>query len=168
MAVQQKWWALQYIQNPSEDVQLAAARKNGWSIQYIQNPSIAVQLAAVQQEWLIIKCIKNPSRTFQLSAFARFGFKAVGHWSSGFRPTAFDLKQAFQESNAAFKITQTPRKKDLKIVLSCLKKQPAADILDLAAVAPKLFDPPELRKVLRDALLVQAGPTKRPGHTRSM
>jgi hypothetical protein len=40
---------IQFIENPSEEVQLAAVKENGYSIQFIENPSERVQLAAVKK-----------------------------------------------------------------------------------------------------------------------
>ena len=37
---------IDYIDNPSEEVQLAAVNQNGYAIYYIKNPSEAVKLAA--------------------------------------------------------------------------------------------------------------------------
>jgi hypothetical protein len=59
---------IQFIQNPSEKVQLAAVKKNPWAIEYIQNPSQEVQLAAVEKNSLSIRFIKNPSEKVQLNA----------------------------------------------------------------------------------------------------
>ena len=44
--VRQNWGAIEYINNPSEEVQLAAVRQNGQAIRYIKNPSEEVQLIA--------------------------------------------------------------------------------------------------------------------------
>ena len=43
---------IQFIDNPSEKVQLVAVAEDGYSIQYIQNPSEKIQLAAVEQDGL--------------------------------------------------------------------------------------------------------------------
>ena len=49
--VKQDGWAIQFIKNPSEEVQLAAVKQNGRAIYFILGkgiiPSIAVQRAAV-------------------------------------------------------------------------------------------------------------------------
>ena len=72
--------AIQYIKNPSEEVQqlhtkmpteaeqLAAVKKDGYAIKYIKNPSEQVQLAAVSQEAYAIDYIKNPSEQVQFVA----------------------------------------------------------------------------------------------------
>jgi hypothetical protein len=60
---------IQFIDNPSEEVQLAAVKENGYSIQFIQNPSERVQLAAVKQFVGSIQYIQNP--TEKVIQFAR-------------------------------------------------------------------------------------------------
>jgi len=41
---------IQFIDNPSEELQLVAVAEDGYSIQHIQNPSEKIQLAAVKQD----------------------------------------------------------------------------------------------------------------------
>ena len=60
-AIKGVWAAIKYIKNPSEAVQLAAVKQNGYAIQYIKNPSEAVQLAAIKGVWAAIKYITNPT-----------------------------------------------------------------------------------------------------------
>lgn len=59
------WDIFQYIIDkgikPSEQVQLAAAKKNGYVITFIENPSEEVQLAAVRSTPESIKYIENPT-----------------------------------------------------------------------------------------------------------
>jgi len=38
-AVKQNYFAIQYIDDPSEEVQLEAIKQNGHAIRYIKNPS---------------------------------------------------------------------------------------------------------------------------------
>jgi hypothetical protein len=59
---------IQFIDNPSEELQLAVVKKNGWLIRFIENPSERVQLVAVEQDPYSIKRIKNPSEEAQLAA----------------------------------------------------------------------------------------------------
>ena len=47
--VEKNGWAIQYIENPSEEVKLAAVKENGCAIKYIKNPSEAVKLAAINK-----------------------------------------------------------------------------------------------------------------------
>ena len=44
--VRRDGFAIRYIVNPSDEVQLAAIRQNGDAIRYIKNPSEEVQLIA--------------------------------------------------------------------------------------------------------------------------
>ena len=52
---------IKFIDNPSEEVQLAAVKKNPYSIQFIKNPSERLQLAAVEQDPYSILYIENPT-----------------------------------------------------------------------------------------------------------
>ena len=52
---------IQFIDNPSEEVQLAAVKMFGSSIKHIQNPSERVQLAAVKKFGNSIQYIQNPT-----------------------------------------------------------------------------------------------------------
>jgi len=59
---------IQFIDDPSQELQLAAVKKNPFSIEYIQNPTEKVQLAAVNKWGNAIYYIQNPSETVQLAA----------------------------------------------------------------------------------------------------
>jgi len=63
---------IKYIENPSEDVQLASVQKSPTTIAYIKNPSEQVQLAAVQKYGRTIQIITlkgiEPSEKVQLAA----------------------------------------------------------------------------------------------------
>ena len=56
-------YLIQFIDNPSEKVQLVAVRSNSHSIRHIQNPSETVQLAAVEKNPYLIQFIKNPTES---------------------------------------------------------------------------------------------------------
>ena len=63
---------LAYIDNPSEEVQLAAVcSKDGQALQYIHNPSEAVQLEAVKQDEHALALIANPSKRVIAAALAK-------------------------------------------------------------------------------------------------
>ena len=47
--------------------QIECVKHFGYAIQYIQNPSKEVQLAAVQRCWSNIKYIQNPTKMAQLT-----------------------------------------------------------------------------------------------------
>jgi hypothetical protein len=64
---------IQFIDNPSEEVQLSAVKENGYSIQFIENPSQEVQLAAVKKWSASIQYIQNPSEKVQLAAVNKWG-----------------------------------------------------------------------------------------------
>ena len=56
-AVQRDSGYIQFIKNPSEQVQLAAVSQNIFAIEHIENPSEQVQLAAVQKDGWAIRFI---------------------------------------------------------------------------------------------------------------
>ena len=58
--VKKDGFLIEFIQNPSEEVQLEAVKENGGAIQLIQNPSEEVQLEAVKENRGVIRYIKNP------------------------------------------------------------------------------------------------------------
>lgn len=66
------WWpfAIKYVDNPHEWLQLTAVGMNGYCIQDIKNPSEEVQLSAVTENGISIKFIENPSEKVQLQAIA--------------------------------------------------------------------------------------------------
>jgi hypothetical protein len=59
-------YSIRFIQNPSEKVQLEAVKKWSPSIQFIQNPTEKVQLVLVEQDPYSILYIQNPSERVQL------------------------------------------------------------------------------------------------------
>ena len=63
---------IQFIDNPSKKIQLAAIKQNPLSIQFIDNPSEKIQLAAVKQNPLSIQFIDNPSEKIKTSVIAEY------------------------------------------------------------------------------------------------
>ena len=61
-------WALKYIKNPSEEIQLEYVEKFGWGIKYISNPSEKVQKKAIKSSSWAIQNIINPSDKIKLFA----------------------------------------------------------------------------------------------------
>ena len=59
--VQEKYYNIKHINNPSLNVQLAAVKRNAWVIQFIDNPSLEVQLLVVKNNISAILYINNPS-----------------------------------------------------------------------------------------------------------
>jgi hypothetical protein len=68
-------WAIRYVQNPTEEIQLAIVENGGLSLQTLLrfNPSEKVKLAAVEQNAEAIKYIKNPSMKLQIAAVTQDG-----------------------------------------------------------------------------------------------
>ena len=58
--VQRNGFVIQYIKEPSEEVQRLAVQQNGFVIKYIKEPSEEVRRLAVQQNGHAIKYIKEP------------------------------------------------------------------------------------------------------------
>jgi hypothetical protein len=61
------------MENPDDEVKLAAIKKNGCAIQFIDNPTEEMQIAAVTNNHRSIEYIKNPSRTTQLITVRKDG-----------------------------------------------------------------------------------------------
>jgi hypothetical protein len=67
-AVKQKGQVIRFIKDPSYELQLAAVNQTGMALQYIKDPSYELQLAAVKQNGYAIRFIKDPSYELQLAA----------------------------------------------------------------------------------------------------
>jgi hypothetical protein len=72
-AVKQEGQVIRFIKDPSYELQLAAVNQNGNAIQYIKDPSEEVQLAAVNQNGRALQYIKYPSYELQLAAVNQNG-----------------------------------------------------------------------------------------------
>jgi hypothetical protein len=68
VSVKERGNFIEYIETPSEAVQMAAVNQNGYAIHYIKNPTEAVQMAAVNQNGYAIEHINDPSEAVQLAA----------------------------------------------------------------------------------------------------
>jgi len=106
MAVKNNPIAIEYIKNPSEEIKLAAVKRNGyeWVIKYINNPSEAVQLVAVVGSASIIKLIENPSEAVQIASVEKYG------WSVRYidNPTEKVQLVAVKEDWRAIKFIENP------------------------------------------------------------
>src|SRR6478672_7846399 len=60
--------AIQFVKNPSLEVQLTAIKNDPFAIQYIKKPSLEVQLTAVQINPFAIQYIASPSKQVQIEA----------------------------------------------------------------------------------------------------
>jgi len=56
-AVKENGWSVQFIKNPSEEMQLLAVKQYAYSIRYIKNPSEELQKLAIKQSKYDIKVI---------------------------------------------------------------------------------------------------------------
>jgi hypothetical protein len=65
---------MKYINDLSEEVQLAVIDHNGNTIQFIKNPSKEVQLAAVQKNICLIEYIDNPEEEVKKYVADRIDF----------------------------------------------------------------------------------------------
>ncbi len=72
-AVKNRGSSIQYIENPSEEIKLAAIKK-GDAIQYIQNPTEEMKLEAIKNDQFAIEHIKDPSKHLQLEAVKLYGY----------------------------------------------------------------------------------------------
>ena len=59
---------IQYLDNPTETVKLAAVTAHWYAIRYIPNPSEAVQLALIGNWARAIRYLADPSEAVQLAA----------------------------------------------------------------------------------------------------
>ena len=97
-------YIIQYIENPTEDMQLASVHKFGYNIQYIKNPTEKVQLAAVKQNGSSIKYIKNPSKEVQLAAVREDGY-AIQYISD---PSEEVQLEAVKQNGCAIQYIENP------------------------------------------------------------
>ena len=67
-AVKKSPHSINFIDNPSEELQLIAVKKDPSSIRVIKNPTESVQLEAVKQVPNLIHSIENPTESVQLEA----------------------------------------------------------------------------------------------------
>jgi len=77
-SVTQNGWAIQYIENPSEEIKKIAVAQNGFAIMYIKNPSEEIKKIAVTQNGLVIRYIENPSEEIKKIAVNQDGY-AIGY-----------------------------------------------------------------------------------------
>jgi hypothetical protein len=68
LAVEQAGWAIKYVSNPSEELQLIAVRKNYDAIKFIKEPYESVQKEAVSINYEALRFIKAPTYETELIA----------------------------------------------------------------------------------------------------
>ena len=72
MCVKSAWNSLEYIKIKTPKVIEAAVRTKGWAIQFIEKPSEELQIIAVSRDYDAIKYIKDPSEKVQLKAIQTY------------------------------------------------------------------------------------------------
>ena len=68
IAANQNPYYFKYVKNPSPELQLKMVSRGGDQLEYIRNPSPQIQMAAVTNSGGALKFISNPSRELQLAA----------------------------------------------------------------------------------------------------
>ena len=68
MAIEQRGWAIQYVKEPTEELQIMAVKKDYDSIKYIKEPSETVQVEAVKIKYDALRYIKNPCFKAEITA----------------------------------------------------------------------------------------------------
>lgn len=85
---------IKYIENPYIDIQKLAVRSRPDLICYIKNPTEEVQLISINKYWGNINFIKNPSKKIQIEAVKNINFK----YDKGDRSAIIALKITCKEA----------------------------------------------------------------------
>ena len=116
LAVQQNGYAIKYIKEPSEEVQRLAVQQNGNAIEYIKEPSEEVQRLAVQQNGRVIQFVKEPSEELQRLAVQQNGY-AIQYIKE---PSEEVQRLAVQQNGNAIEYIKEPFYSQLKIELNII------------------------------------------------
>ena len=115
IAVRYNAYSIEYIKNPSERVQLEAVKYNANAIKYIKNPTEEMQMIAVKQNEYIIQYIKNPSERVQLEAVRQNGL-VIAYIKN---PSEKVQLEAVRQNAFAIKYIKNPRE---QVKLEAVKK----------------------------------------------
>ena len=85
---------IQYVSNPSEEVQIASVEHSGYNIEYLENPTEAAQIAAVKNSAVALGFIKNPSEEVQLAAVRNHSMSLATLFAKGIDPSEDVLTSA--------------------------------------------------------------------------
>jgi hypothetical protein len=85
--VKRKPSIIQYVNNPSEEVQLEGVKHTGYNIEYLYNPAEVVQIAAVKNSAIALSHIQNPSEEVQLAAVRSHSLALGTIFSKGITPS---------------------------------------------------------------------------------
>ena len=108
-AVQSGWNNLAYVENPSPALIQAALSQSGWAIRYIPNPSEELQLQAVRKNYDAVKYIKNPSAAVQEAAVAE-NYEALRYIDA---PAPSAVFAAVQKAEQAVLLLSHPTKEQM-------------------------------------------------------
>ena len=65
---------MNYINNQTEEVCMAAVKQNGFTLQYVENQTEEICLAAVNQNGLALQLVKNQTEDICLAAVKQDGW----------------------------------------------------------------------------------------------
>jgi hypothetical protein len=85
--VKRKPSIIQYVNNPSEEVQLEGVKHTGYNIEYLYNPAEVAQIAAVKNSAIALSHIQNPSEEVQLAAVRSHSLALGTIFSKGITPS---------------------------------------------------------------------------------
>lgn len=69
--IEKNIFGILYIKNPSEDMQIKGIEDFSSNIQFIKNPTLKVQLIAIEDDPFNIRYIKNPTEDIQIKAMKK-------------------------------------------------------------------------------------------------
>lgn len=92
--VKRKPSIIQYVNNPSEEVQLEGVKHTGYNIEYLYNPTEVVQIAAVKNSAIALSHIQNPSEEVQLAAVRSHSMSLANLFAKGIDPSEDVLTSA--------------------------------------------------------------------------
>lgn len=101
------------LENPSEELKIAAVESDGHMIQHIDKPSLAVQMAAVKDSGTAIRWIKNPDIKVQMAAVEQDGM-ALGYIKD---PDNRVANAAIKDDGEAIKYIKYPTIQQQKLAL---------------------------------------------------
>mgnify|MGYP000535604960 CR=1 FL=1 len=107
-AVRAGWNNLSYLDNPSQELIDAALDQSGWAIKYIKDADHDLQLRAVNKNYDAVKYIKDPAPDVQLAA-VRGNYEALRYIEN---PTDEAKDLAIREDAQALRLIRNLGKED--------------------------------------------------------
>lgn len=72
-AIEDYWWALEYIKNQTEEMCIKAVKKDGYVLKYVQNQTETVVLEGMKQNGIALKYVRNQTEAICLQAVKQNG-----------------------------------------------------------------------------------------------